>query len=97
MSKAVAVTSEYRNLPLAQLHESPTNPRRRFDEHSLNELPRVLPRRESCSRCLFAPSPMTSTKSLQERVGSVPRSWPHSRMFLCASLRYRIPIAWSRS
>ncbi len=38
MSKAVAVTSEYRNLPLAQLQESPTNPRRRFDEHSLNEL-----------------------------------------------------------
>lgn len=37
MSKAV-VTSEYRNLPLAQLQESPTNPRRRFDEHSLNEL-----------------------------------------------------------
>ena len=38
MSKTVAVTSEYRNLPLAQLQESPTNPRRRFDEHSLNEL-----------------------------------------------------------
>ncbi len=38
MSKAVAVTSEYRNLPLSQLQESPTNPRRRFDEHNLNEL-----------------------------------------------------------
>lgn len=38
MSKAVAVTSEYRSLPLSQLQESPTNPRRRFDEHSLNEL-----------------------------------------------------------
>jgi len=39
MSKAVAVTnSEYRNLPLAQLQESPTNPRRRFDERGLNEL-----------------------------------------------------------
>jgi ParB family chromosome partitioning protein len=38
MSKTIAVTSEYRNLPLAQLQESPTNPRRRFDEHSLNEL-----------------------------------------------------------
>jgi ParB family chromosome partitioning protein len=38
MSKAIAVTSEYRNLPLAQLQESPTNPRRRFDEHGLNEL-----------------------------------------------------------
>jgi ParB family chromosome partitioning protein len=38
MSKTVAVTSEYRNLPLAQLQESPTNPRRRFDERGLNEL-----------------------------------------------------------
>ncbi len=38
MSKTVAITSEYRNLPLTQLQESPTNPRRRFDEHSLQEL-----------------------------------------------------------
>jgi len=38
MSKTVTAISEYRNLPLAQLQESPTNPRRRFDEHSLNEL-----------------------------------------------------------
>jgi ParB family chromosome partitioning protein len=38
MSKTVAVTSEYRNLPIAQLQESPTNPRGRFDERGLNEL-----------------------------------------------------------
>jgi ParB family chromosome partitioning protein len=39
MSKAIAaVNSEYRNLPLAQLQESPTNPRRRFDERALEEL-----------------------------------------------------------
>lgn len=38
MSKSVVSTPEYRNLPLAQLHESPTNPRRRFDERSLREL-----------------------------------------------------------
>jgi ParB family chromosome partitioning protein len=39
MSKAITpVTNEYRNLPLTQLQESPTNPRRRFDEHGLNEL-----------------------------------------------------------
>jgi ParB family transcriptional regulator, chromosome partitioning protein len=38
MSKAIAIVNEYRNLPLSQLQESPTNPRRRFDEHSLNEL-----------------------------------------------------------
>jgi ParB family transcriptional regulator, chromosome partitioning protein len=38
MQKQVAVSSEYRNLPLAQLQESPTNPRRRFDERALEEL-----------------------------------------------------------
>ena len=38
MSKTVAVTSEYRNLPLAQLQESPTNPRRRFDARAMEEL-----------------------------------------------------------
>ena len=38
MSRIAAVTSEYRNLPLAQLQESPTNPRRRFDERGPNEL-----------------------------------------------------------
>jgi len=39
MSKTIAaVNHEYRNLPIVQLQESPTNPRRRFDEHSLAEL-----------------------------------------------------------
>jgi hypothetical protein len=43
MSNAVTAISEYRNLPLTQLQESPTNPRRRFDEHSLNELADYVP------------------------------------------------------
>jgi ParB family chromosome partitioning protein len=34
----IAVQSEYRNLPLASLAESPLNPRRSFDEAALNEL-----------------------------------------------------------
>ncbi len=39
MSTAVRSNhNEYRNLPVAQLQESPTNPRRRFDEHSIAEL-----------------------------------------------------------
>ena len=38
MSKAVDITSEYRNLPLSQLQESPTNPRHRFDQRALEEL-----------------------------------------------------------
>jgi ParB-like chromosome segregation protein Spo0J len=38
MATAVQVSNEYRNLPVTQLQESTTNPRRRFDEHSLAEL-----------------------------------------------------------
>jgi ParB family chromosome partitioning protein len=38
MTTAVEMQSEYRNLPLLSLTESPTNPRRSFDETSLNEL-----------------------------------------------------------
>lgn len=38
MQNEVAVTNEYRNLPVGQLQESSTNPRRRFDERGLAEL-----------------------------------------------------------
>ena len=38
MTTAVHSQSEYRNLPLAQLQESPANPRRVFDDAALQEL-----------------------------------------------------------
>ncbi len=38
MTTAVQTQSEYRNLPLTQLQESPANPRRVFDDAALNEL-----------------------------------------------------------
>ena len=38
MSTVFPVASEYFDLPIAQLQESPTNPRRRFDERGLAEL-----------------------------------------------------------
>jgi len=34
----VATNREYRNIPIATLVESPTNPRKRFDEKTLGEL-----------------------------------------------------------
>jgi ParB family chromosome partitioning protein len=37
-TEAIAIASEYRDLPVAQLQESPTNPRRRFDARGLEEL-----------------------------------------------------------
>lgn len=38
MTTAVEMQSEYRNLPILNLTESPANPRRTFDEMALNEL-----------------------------------------------------------
>jgi ParB family chromosome partitioning protein len=38
MTTATAAQSEYRDLPLAQLQESPANPRRVFDDAALQEL-----------------------------------------------------------
>jgi ParB-like chromosome segregation protein Spo0J len=37
-TQAVETNQEYRNIPIAMLVESPTNPRKRFDEKKLEEL-----------------------------------------------------------
>jgi ParB family transcriptional regulator, chromosome partitioning protein len=37
-TEVLAIASEFRDLPVAQLQESPTNPRRRYDARSLEEL-----------------------------------------------------------
>jgi hypothetical protein len=39
----VATHHEYRNIPIASLVESPTNPRKRFDEKTLGELAAYVP------------------------------------------------------
>src|SRR5207248_10559595 len=36
--QSTEIANEYRNIPLTQLQESPTNPRRRFNEETLKEL-----------------------------------------------------------
>jgi ParB family chromosome partitioning protein len=38
METAVHISDEYRNLPVAQLQESTTNPRKRFDAKTIEEL-----------------------------------------------------------
>jgi hypothetical protein len=54
MSTVVHIDNEYRNLPVVQLQESPTNPRRRFDEHSLAELAAYVPRHISGVLCRWS-------------------------------------------
>jgi hypothetical protein len=50
-TEAVAITSEYRDLRIAQLEESSTNPRRRFDARSLEELADYVPEHIICFLC----------------------------------------------
>jgi hypothetical protein len=44
MNTNIANATEYRDLPLAMLTESTTNPRRTFEEASLKELADYVPR-----------------------------------------------------
>ena len=43
--------TEYRDEPVAALIESPSNPRKRFDESTLGELAAYVPRHISCLLC----------------------------------------------
>jgi ParB family transcriptional regulator, chromosome partitioning protein len=43
MNTTIANATEYRNLPLALLTESKTNPRRTFEDDSLKELAAFVP------------------------------------------------------
>ena len=62
----IEVQSEYRNLPLDSLTESPNNPRRSFDAAALNELGRVNQNaRHSCAASRAARGP-----SLRDRCRS---------------------------
>jgi ParB family chromosome partitioning protein len=47
METAVINATEYRDVSLALLTESPTNPRRHFDETFLKELADFVPRHKS--------------------------------------------------
>ena len=50
-TQAVETNHEYRNIPIATLVESPTNPRKRFDERTLGELAAYVPGHISCLLC----------------------------------------------
>jgi hypothetical protein len=46
-----ATNHEYRSVPITALAESATNPRKRFDPKSLEELAAYVPRHISCLLC----------------------------------------------
>ena len=51
MATAVQVSNEYRNVPVTALVESTSNPRKRFDAKSLEELAAYVPRHISGFLC----------------------------------------------
>jgi len=48
MNTAIVNATEYRDLPLAMLAESTTNPRRTFEDDALKELADFVPGNKSC-------------------------------------------------
>ncbi len=83
--------------PLAQLQESPTNPRRRFDEHSLNELAASFK-----SQGVLQPLLVRAIDTDMYEVVAGARSYRAAKlaelvMFLCALSRCRTPPAGARN
>ena len=62
-------TSEYRDVPVAALIESPSNPRKRFDETSLGELAASFESQGVLAPLLVRNSIKASSRSLPERDG----------------------------
>ena len=56
MATAVQIPSEYRDVPIINLSESPTNPRRTFDEAALNELAESIKAQGVLSPLLVRPA-----------------------------------------
>jgi ParB family chromosome partitioning protein len=61
-TQAVVNNHEYRNIPIATLVESPTNPRKRFDERTLRELAASFKTQGVLEPLLVRPSKKASTR-----------------------------------
>jgi len=85
METTVINATEYRELPLALLNESKTNPRRIFDEVSLRELAASIRSQGVLSPLLVRPLTETASRSWPVRGGIAPRRWPKLSQYLCAS------------
>jgi ParB family chromosome partitioning protein len=80
MTTTVINATEYRELPLSQLNESKSNPRRVFDEAALKELAASIRSQGVLSPLLVRPL----TESGFEIVAA-PRRWPNLPPCRCAS------------
>jgi len=72
METTVINATEYRDLPLSQLNESKTNPRRVFDNAALQELAESIRSQGFFRLCSFAHSPRTVSRSWRD--AALPRA-----------------------
>ena len=78
--RTIANATEYRNLPLALLTESNTNPRRIFEEEALKELAESIRTQGVLSPLLVRPfERAAASRSSSERGVTAPRRWPRPK------------------
>ena len=78
-------TTEYRDLPLAVLTESATNPRRIFEDAALKELAESIRSQGIRRPCLCGLLPTRASRSSRERGASVPPTLPRWTRYPSAS------------
>jgi ParB family chromosome partitioning protein len=87
MTTTVQTQSEYRDLPLAWLVISPTNPRKTFDEDAMQERAASIRENGVLQPLLVRPRAERSLRSYSESAGIVARRWPKKKQCRCVSAR----------
>lgn len=89
MESQITNATEYRNVSLALLNESKTDPRRTFEEAALKELAESIRTQGILSPLLvrYGPSRRTASRSSLERGVTAPHNWPNRKPCLSASSR----------
>jgi len=85
METQIVNATEYRNVALALLSESKTNPRRTFEEVALKELASSIRTQGVLSPLLVRPLTEMASRSSLEHGVTAPRRWPKLRPCLSAS------------
>ena len=94
METQVINATEYRNVTLAVLSESKTNPRRTFEETALKELADPSAARAFSRLCSFALSRRTASRSSQEHGVTAPRRSRNSPPCPSVSSTCPMPQHW---
>ena len=81
--QSIPVLNDFRELPIYALQESPTNPRRSFDEAKLFELAQSIRSQGVLVPLIVRELDWTASRLWLERDASGPLDWPNSSPFPC--------------